>query len=149
MIVSLFTTVDSQLALWLMTPARVIAWAMISGVVSMLVYKKFSPQQRIKDLEQLAAAVQLELKEHQGDFAEALPLLRRNVGLALRRLQAALLPSVLAGLPVLLVLYGMDAIYQSETVLTFGPAWVRSWLAAFITVSCAAALITKSVFRIR
>jgi hypothetical protein len=38
--------------------------------------------------------------------------------------------------------------YPRRTVLSFGPPWARSWLTAFLTVTCLAAVVTKWIFRI-
>ena len=148
-VVALFDAVDVSFAGWLSAPSRVVCWAAVSGVVSMLMYGWCSPQKRIRAIERLAANVQKRLRDHRGDFAEALPLLKENILLAASRLKAALLPSLLAGTPVIFVIIGIQETQASTTVLPFGPGWLRSWLAAFVLVSGLSAMFTKLALRIR
>ncbi|REK19381.1 MAG: hypothetical protein DWQ37_00850 [Planctomycetota bacterium] len=127
----------------------IVACAVLSGVASMLVYRRFSQQERLRELERMTADVRLSLRNHDGAFTDALPLLRQNVALAGCRLKLALLPSLVAGVPIVIALVGLDACVGPQTVLPFGPAWSRSWPVVFLAVSFLAALLTKIALRIR
>ncbi|MBN1855203.1 MAG: hypothetical protein JW829_20900 [Pirellulales bacterium] len=103
-------------------------WAIASGVASMLLYARCSPQQRLKDLKVESAAIQQQLTHYDGDFSGAMVLVWRNLQLSVRRLGCALLPSLIAGLPVLLALCMIKDYY----VLFFSAAAVSAWLSKWI-----------------
>jgi hypothetical protein len=143
MIVTPFTWLDSSLALLLPDVLRIFFWAVLSGIASMAVYAWTSPQQRLRDLKVQTTELQKQLAAYDGDFAGAMAITRQNLTLALARLGWALVPSLLAGLPVVLVLVGMFEVYTGTQVLSFGPTWLRSWLATYFIVLTFAALGTK------
>ncbi len=115
----------------------------------MLLYKRLSPQVRLQELADRAAEVQSRLRGFEGDFPDAWPILKENMSLAWQRLRAAVLPSVLAGLPVIFVLAGVNGSNMPAIVLDVGPEWVRSWLFAFFVASGVSALVTKVALRIK
>ena len=149
MIGELFQFVDASFAGLLGDHARLAVWSVASGVASMLLYKITSPQLKIRELEAEAAGIRQALAQHDGEFADALPLIRTNLFIALRRLRVAFAPSLLAGLPIVLCLIGLDAAYSDFEFLPFGPAWLRWWVVGYFIISSAAALTTKLAFRIK
>jgi hypothetical protein len=90
---------------------RVVFWAILAGVCSMGIYAVTSPQRRLTSLAEATKAAQNALSTYQGEFAGALPLIRRLFGTALTRLGLVLAPSLLAGLPVIVLLAWLDARY--------------------------------------
>lgn len=82
---------------------RVLAWGVLAGVAGMALYRLVSPQQRLADVRAELAAAQRALMDYDGDFSGLWPRLRRQFGLALRQLLLTLGPSLLAGLPVILM----------------------------------------------
>ena len=64
----------------------------LAGISSTLLFNRFAPQERLAETDQITASVQQKLKNHAGDVADALPLLKQNLQLALQRLTISLLP---------------------------------------------------------
>jgi hypothetical protein len=92
---------------------RLALWGGLAGVLSMLLYRSVSPQQRIA-----AARTQLEntrraLYRHEDDsLSAAWPLIRQMLGLALRQLGLVVGPVILTGLPVLCLLIALGVRYS-------------------------------------
>ena len=97
----------------------------------MLLYARFSPQQRLKDLKVEATELQQTLSSYDGDFHGAILLSRRNLQLSLRRLGCAVLPSLLSGLPV-----------------AFALTFVRGDYVLFFATVAVATLVTKFTLRV-
>lgn len=85
-------------------PVFVAALGVVAGVVSMLVYGRLSPQDRIQGLQQQLDALRTEMTAYDGDFAGAMTLTKQNLRLSLKRLGLALGPAVASGIPVLAAL---------------------------------------------
>ena len=149
MIGELFQAVDGGFAWLLADHFRLAAWSIGSGVVSMLLYKLTSPQEKISELDIEAAGIRQALASHDGEFAEALPLIRSNLSVALRRLRVSLAPSLLAGAPIVLCLIGLDTVYRDFEFVSFGPTWLRWWVVGYFLVSSVAALAVKFALRIK
>ena len=145
----IFSTIDQSFAWLLGDHARLVVWASVSGVLSMLLYKLASPQSQIRELDAEAAAIRQALAQHSREFAEALPLLRTNFSVALRRLRVALAPSLLAGLPIVICLFGLDAAYHDLKFIPFGPDWITWWGTGFLLSGTVAAFATKLALRIK
>ena len=64
------------------------------------------------------------------------------------RLGMVIGPTLAAGLPVIAAMMWIDAMYPEAEVLPFGPHWLRSAEAAFLTVVSLSALSVKTLFRI-
>ena len=96
-----------------------------------------------------AAGIRAALARHDGEFAEAIPLIRNNLAVSLKRLRVALAPSLLAGLPIVACLIGLDTAYCQFEFQPFGPQWLRWWVVSYLTLSSVAALITKFALRIK
>lgn len=82
---------------------RVLAWGTLAGVAGMALYRMVSPQQRLAAVRADLALAQRALMDYDGDFAGLRPRLQRQFALALRQLLLTLGPSLLAGLPVILM----------------------------------------------
>ena len=120
--------------------------ALLSGVLSMWLFARLSPQKRIRTIQRLAARVQRQMKGYDGDFAGAMALSGKNLALAGRRLWLSLLPALASGIPVILVMALVLPAFQSD-VLSVGPAWLRSATAAFFLLTACSALGTKFLLR--
>ena len=81
------------------------AWAIalgtIAGIASMLIYRRLSPQDRLRRLGDDIVAVRKQLNAYDGDFSGAMALTGENLRLSFRRLGCVLWPSLVSGLPVL------------------------------------------------
>lgn len=149
MIGDIFSFLDASLAWLLADQARLALWAALGGAASMLIYKFTSPQARIRELETAAVTARQALHRHEGEFADALPLMRANLSLALRRVKAAVVPSLLAGLPIIVCLIGLEPSYAKVQFAPIGPDWVRWWLTGYMLVCSASALGVKVALRIK
>lgn len=129
--------------------AQIVVWAAASGVLSMLVYKFTSPQQRLKELGDEAAAARVALAQYDGAFQEAWPLVRHSLSVAWDRLKVALLPSLLAGLPVLLAVFCLEPRLSNAAWLPAAPSWVQSGWFVFCPITTVAAVLAKVALKIR
>lgn len=84
--------------------ARIAVWAGVAGVISMLLYKRFSPQVRLEALMQELGKAQNELNEYDGEFDGMLPLLKRTLSLSLKRVWLSFAPSIVAAVPLIVVM---------------------------------------------
>lgn len=95
--------VDGVMPHWLHDGLRVVLWGLLAGVAGMLIYRRCSPQAKLLALRRDLSAAQAALMDYDGAPAGLWPLLRRQLGLALRQMGLSLGPSLLAGLPVILM----------------------------------------------
>lgn len=107
----LYAAADRALAGALPPLARLVAWAALAGVVSVLLYRALSPQRRIAATKAQAAALRRRLDTHDGALGEALPLLRAQLAASLRHVGLVLPATLLASLPVLTLLVWLDTAY--------------------------------------
>jgi hypothetical protein len=106
----LFAWLDQMLGVVPAT-ARLALWGVFAAAVSMLLYWRLSPQRQIAATRTKAAAARRALDAHEGDFAEAWPLLRASLGLALRQVALVIGPALLASLPVLCLIVWLSTAY--------------------------------------
>ena len=83
---------------------RVLLWGALAGYAGMWLYRRFSPQQRITEVRGELAIAQRRLANHDGEFAELLPLIRAQFALTLRQLRLTTGAALLAAVPVVFVL---------------------------------------------
>ena len=112
MIGAALTFIDGLLSVVLPDLVRIGAWATLCGLSSLWLYAAISPQQRLRELRDESATLQKRLSTYEGEFAGATMLIRRNLMVALKRLGLALAPSLLAGLPVIVVIFWMADTYS-------------------------------------
>jgi hypothetical protein len=125
----LLSGMDALLALAMPPVLRLVVWGVLSGWLSMVVYRHFSNQQKIGALKKRQKDQQREISEFDGEFSELLPLIRKTLVLGFRQLGHALGPALLASVPVLFIViwvageYGHDKpAVGSEVFLSFEPA---------------------------
>jgi hypothetical protein len=145
----LFDPLDSTLAVVAGETARIVVWGLLAGAVSMWLYRLTSPQAKLEELGGRAADARRALNAHQGNFSDALVLMRTSCQLSLERLKVALVPSLLSGLPVVLLLIGLQTRFAKYTWTTAGPDWWQSWLTPFTVAAFASALSLKFALRIK
>ncbi len=118
-----FDLIDRTLFGFLPPFARLVVWAVLAAVASILVYKWLSPQAKIAETKAAALAARRRLNAHEGDLESAMPLMRRSLRLA--SLQVLLvLPGALAGsLPMLALLVWLDGAYARN--FTAAPVTVQ------------------------
>lgn len=84
---------------------------MIAAAFSMAAYRLTSPQEALQRIRRRRIEVQGQLKVHDGAVAEAYPLLGESLRLAFAQLLRVLLPTAVAALPILALLYWLDMTY--------------------------------------
>lgn len=77
---------------------------LVTGAMSMLVYARLSPQEKLQSLKSQAADLQQQMSSFDGDFSGAMALANQNLRLSFKRLGIALGPSLVSGIPVLAAL---------------------------------------------
>lgn len=117
--------VDVLLARALPDALRVLVWGALAGVAGMALYRWVSPQQRLAAVRAELAVAQRALMDFDGDFAGLWPRLQRQFALALRQLLLTLGPSLLAGLPVILMWTWMMQRFDHVPPATGEPVCVR------------------------
>lgn len=101
--VRMFAWMDQHLATWASAEVRLVIWSAGAGVTTMLLYGLLSPQRRIARAKLELAAVRGRLDRFDGEFADALPLMRRMIGVAVTQLGLVLGPAMAALLPMALL----------------------------------------------
>ena len=69
----IFQWADNFLALRMSPSGRIVGWALVLSVLSMLLYARLSPQSRIEALSREIKSARLALVRHDGDFSTLSP----------------------------------------------------------------------------
>lgn len=110
----LFDLVDGAL-LWFLPPfARLVVWAVLAAIASILIYKWLSPQAKIAQTKAAAVAARRRLNAHQGDLESAMPLMRQSLRLASLQVLLVLPGALIGSLPVLSLLVWLDGAYARD-----------------------------------
>jgi len=123
-----------------------------TGVASILLYRRLSPQARLTELAGRLSEARGELNRFDGtDVRVVWSLTRQAVGLSLKQVALVAGPTVLAVAPVLLVAWALDSwIDLSRHVLPLpGPEWLGSGHVLFWGPLCVAALVVKLWLKIK
>jgi hypothetical protein len=116
--------------------ARLVVWAILAAVASILVYRLLSPQAKIAETKIAAAAARRRLNAHRGDLESAFPLMRKSLGLASLQVLLVLPGALIGSLPVLSLLIWLDGAYardfptaQTTPTVEVSPAgpYVANW----------------------
>ena len=149
-------SIDLSAFLTQFTGLHLVACSLLAGTASILLYKFSSPQQRIKAMAAAIGRNQQLLAEYDGEFSGLLPLIKQNLKLAMRRLALAVLPTLLAAVPIVAACFWLDfqhtklsTLPEHIQYLSFGPTWIRSWLSVFLIVSSSTAMIVKTAVGIK
>lgn len=103
--------IDNRAAEILPPLVRLILWGVIGAVVSMLLYRALSPQDRIARDKREIRDARRDLDEFDGEFADAFPLIRRLLRLSLQQVGRVGWPAVVASLPLLFLLGWLSTAY--------------------------------------
>ena len=100
-----FNVVESGLAA-ISLPAwlRLIFWSVVSGAAGMWLYRRYSPQSRIAEVRTQIASAQKDLANYGGEFDGLIPLISRQFRLVFTQMRLTLGATLIAGLPILLML---------------------------------------------
>ena len=95
---------DGVLSAMVGSTGRIAFWSVFASVLSMAVYKLMSNQARLGELKAQISTTKAELNANPpDDYAQALQSSRALLGLSLRHVGHSILPTLLAGLPVVVV----------------------------------------------
>ncbi|MDF0751132.1 hypothetical protein NLU14_12945 [Marinobacter sp. 71-i] len=139
----LFASLDQFMAVGILATVRLIIWGSIGAVVTMGLYKLFSPQAKIGHAKRAAQAARRRLYEFDGELADAGPLIRGQFIAAFKHIGLVVPASLLAMFPLLCLLVWLDTTYGQSNVayLPVGPEWGRSWMAVFFPVMVMVSLL--------
>lgn len=125
----IFGAIDGVLALAMPPVLRLIIWGILAGWLTMIVYRLFSDQEKIRALKALQKGQQKDIAEFDGEFAELMPLIRHTLALGFRQLGFTLGPALLATVPVLFIVIWVAGEFGfttpgagAEVLLTVEPA---------------------------
>jgi hypothetical protein len=100
----LLTWASGQLSGILPPAALAALGAAVAAILSLELYRFLSPQQRIADLRREAVLTQRKLASHDGELAEAWPLIGRMLSFSLKRVALVLPATVIGVYPVIALL---------------------------------------------
>jgi hypothetical protein len=107
----LFAWLDALLATVAPPLLRLVLWAALAGLLSMLLYRALSPQRRIARGKTDLAAAQKALDTYDGNLRDAWPLMRHMLATALRQVGRTGGPALLASLPLVCMLAWLSTAY--------------------------------------
>jgi predicted AlkP superfamily phosphohydrolase/phosphomutase len=100
----LFTRIDHLMSGWLPDLGRLTFWGLLAAFVTMGLYRLTSNQSRLAANKKEIAALQRSLADYDGPLSGMWPLLGRNFALAGHQLWLALVPGLIASVPVIFIL---------------------------------------------
>jgi hypothetical protein len=100
----LFTRIDRLMSGWLPDLGRLSFWGLVAAFVTMGLYRLTSNQSRLAANKKEIAALQRSLADYDGPLSGLWPLLGRNFALAGHQLWLALVPGLIASVPVIFIL---------------------------------------------
>ncbi|MBS1261703.1 MAG: hypothetical protein MAG453_01032 [Calditrichaeota bacterium] len=98
------SALDGLLAGAFSLPVRIILWGVVSGAATIALYRLVSKQGRIRELKRRLRELRKRMMDPDIERAEYMRLTKQNLRLALRQLYLTLLPTLVGGLPILLVI---------------------------------------------
>jgi len=99
-----FSAIDAFFARLCSPTIGLILWGILSGVLSMFLYRLLSPQVRISQCKTELTTLRRTLSGFEGEFAQVLPLLRTQIILSLKHVLLTTWPACLASIPVLFLM---------------------------------------------
>ena len=91
---------------------RITFWALISALITSMVFKKLSNPEKISSLKTDLHAKQKELNNHDGEFSEIKDLAIDTMKLSIKRMGLTFMPAMLASIPVVFVLTYLSNNYE-------------------------------------
>ncbi len=115
-------------------PWRLVFWAIMGAVSSLLLYKWLSPQAKIAATKKRVTEMRRRMLDHDGDdLASAMPLIRAQLTVAFRHLGLVLPATLIASLPALTLMIWLDTSYAralpdgAPTIEVVPPDLEGSW----------------------
>ncbi|RJQ70219.1 MAG: hypothetical protein C4519_21180 [Desulfobacteraceae bacterium] len=107
----LFGWLDGLAAVALPSWLRLVLWGGVAGLVSMVLYRQLSAQERISAGKRKLSQTQHRLNAFDGELKEAWPLMREMLLTALRQVARVGWPAILASVPLLILLNWLSTEY--------------------------------------
>lgn len=108
----IFATLDGLLT-FLPAWARISVWGLGFGTFTMLVYGWLSPQDRIGAIKEEVEEARREMQEYTGtEFGPVWKMAKRSLSLSFKQLKVMLVPTLIAGVPIIAVLIWMEESYS-------------------------------------
>jgi len=102
---------DDRLTTIVPAGVSVAIWAAVGAVLCLEVYRVTSPQKKIDRVKQDARAAQQSLASYDGEFDGAWPLMKKMLGLSLKRVGIVVPATLVAALPVIVLLVWLSNSY--------------------------------------
>ena len=109
-----WSTIDGLLEPFSNSFIRISFWALISALVSSLVFKKLSSPEKISQLKIKLKNMQNQLNQHDGDFSELKGLAIGTIKLSIKRMVLTFIPALLASIPILFILTFLSNHYELQ-----------------------------------
>jgi hypothetical protein len=105
------SAVDDWLTHFMPAAMTLVLWAAAGAVLCMELYRLTSPQRHIAEIKLALVRARRQVAEFDGEMEEAWPHIRRMLSLAMHRVAITLPATVVASLPLLLVIVWLDNRY--------------------------------------
>ncbi len=110
----LLSWADGELGLVLGPSVRLAVWAIVGALISMTIYRELTPQRRLALIEVATRRIRVRLDRHEGELAEAMPVILRMLRLSLLRLRLVLLPALVGALPVICLFVWASSTFNAK-----------------------------------
>jgi hypothetical protein len=127
---------------------RLIIWAIASAGISMALYARISPQQKLTHMKATQKETRRQLMRYDGNWDGLQALIIKDLSLALKQVGTVLLPFIISVAPMIWLMLQLAALYEGQTYSSFGPDWMRGFEFWYILVVIIASLIIKIKFKI-
>jgi hypothetical protein len=139
---------DLWMAAWLPAFACVVVWALVSAVLSMLLYATLSPQHRILSLKAEQKTLRHTLLNYDGPFDSMMPLIRQNLLVSFRLIGICMIPVLVATIPIVWIMMALYERYGEQPFLTIGPEWMHGFDILYLITLIIASLLIKYIGKI-
>ena len=95
--------VDHVLETFVPGGLRLVGWGILSGWLTMLLYRRFSRQQAIAEMKAAQKQLQDRIASFEGEFSQLMPMVKRAFALGFRQLGLSIGPALLATIPILFI----------------------------------------------
>lgn len=133
--------------------AVIACWSALTSVVVMLLYRRWSPQDKMTGMIEEMGKLQKKMFSLQASPEEATAASLEYLRLSLKRIGMTFVPMLLSSLPALLVWGALDAFYRQPSVtpyvLSVDIGWPAHWLSVFLFFSIIFSLALKFFLRIK
>lgn len=144
----LLSQIDSVFAAFLSPALRALLWGVLTAIISMAIYAKIAPQEKIRTLKAEQKANKSVLKAYEGEFDGMSALLKKDIGYSLKLVAVSLLPFVVSLAPVVLLMYGLEELNTNTVYPTLGAEWTGNFDFWFLLSAIVVSLAIKIIFKI-